>query len=482
MARRAMLTSEALIALGPEKLAKLVLDEAERNGPFRKRVTAALAGIKGPKAVAAIVDRRLSGLERARGFVDWERRKAFAADLGATLATITDELGPADAGAAVDRLIRFLICAESVFERVDDSAGHIQDIFHDAADAVPALASTMPDDAKDALLERLIPHLADDDHGLIGTVVQGLIGLLPEDRLGSIDAKLAAAVEESASLLGSDVRDWAKLGLKDRLVRARQAIVDQLADVDRFIVLEGQRASGRLDNLGIAERLLAAGRADEALEWARRPARPGIRAMTRDDIADGTAGTDLTDRSRVRLEIRILTSLGQKDAAQDLRWRTFAASLDDTVLREYIANLPDFEEFDALERAFAHAQSHPHHDRSLGFFLAWPRLDLAAKLVVDHHGVWTGEHYAFLVPAAQALEHDFATAATVLYRALLDDILAQARSPAYGHGARYLAKLDALDAGALTALGLPDHETYRAELRKTHGRKAGFWSIVDGLR
>jgi hypothetical protein len=77
------------------------LNEVGRNAPFKKLVTAALAGAKGPNAVAAIVDRLLAGLERARGFVDWEKRKSFAADLRATLATITDELGPADPAAAV---------------------------------------------------------------------------------------------------------------------------------------------------------------------------------------------------------------------------------------------------------------------------------------------------------------------------------------------------------------------------------------------
>ena len=70
MARRATLTREALVALGPEKLAKLVLDETERNAAFKKLAMAALAGAKGPGAVAAILDRRLAGLERARGFVD----------------------------------------------------------------------------------------------------------------------------------------------------------------------------------------------------------------------------------------------------------------------------------------------------------------------------------------------------------------------------------------------------------------------------
>jgi hypothetical protein len=41
----------------------------------------------------------------------------------------------------VNRLVRFLICAQGVFDRVDDFSGHIQQIFHDAAEALPELAS-----------------------------------------------------------------------------------------------------------------------------------------------------------------------------------------------------------------------------------------------------------------------------------------------------------------------------------------------------
>jgi len=55
-----------------------------------------------------------------------------------------------------------------------------------------------------------------------------------------------------------------------------------------------------------------------------------------------------------------------------------------------------------------------------------------------------------------------------------------ARSPAYGHAARYLARLDALAAsGASPEPNAPDHDTYRHNLRQAHGRKAGFWSLID---
>lgn len=61
MVRRTALTSENLIALGADKLAKIILDEAGRNASFKKLVSAALAGAEGPKAVGAIVDGALPG-------------------------------------------------------------------------------------------------------------------------------------------------------------------------------------------------------------------------------------------------------------------------------------------------------------------------------------------------------------------------------------------------------------------------------------
>jgi len=319
-----------------------------------------------------------------------------------------------------------------------------------------------------------------DGYGLIETVVHETIPLLRAPELARIDAALTTTLQEIGPVMGDTTRSWELRGRRDRVVRARQAIADRSGDVDAFIALEQER-SGRLhDTTGVAERLLNAGRAAEALDWVRRASRPGLRKMDWQDLADETSGADLVDRHRVRLEVRILMTLGERDAAQDLRWRTFEATLDDEILRDYIAKLPDFEDFDALERAFTHAAAHPHRYRSLDFFLAWPRLDLAAKLVIEHRATWGGQHYGALVPAAEALEHDYPAAATILYRVLIDNILEGGRSPAYGHAARYLAKLDALSMADVGAFGLPDHSVYRTALTRAHGRKTSFWSIVEG--
>jgi len=184
----------------------------------------------------------------------------------------------------------------------------------------------------------------------------------------------------------------------------------------------------------------------------------------------------------VRLEAAILTRLGEREAAQALRWATFEASLNAGILREYIAALSDFEEFDALDRAFAHALLAGRQYNALTLFLDWARLDLAAKLVTEYQGSWDGRHYHVLSPAAEMLEEKHPLAATLIYRALIDDILARGNSQAYGHAARYLKKLDLLaptaDADPHRSATISSHAYYRTSIQKAHGRKVGFWSLV----
>jgi len=130
--------------------------------------------------------------------------------------------------------------------------------------------------------------------------------------------------------------------------------------------------------------------------------------------------------------------------------------LDAGILREYIAKLGDFEEFDAMDQAIDVAKSSPHASAALAFLTGWPLLDQAAALVLERRTGWDGRHYDALISVASALEENYPLTATVLVRALLNDILGRGRSQAY------------------------DHAAYLLRLRKDHGRKTGFWSRVAG--
>jgi hypothetical protein len=109
MARTPTLTVETLAALGADKLALLAFNEAETNPAFRKLLNAALTARGGAGAVAKLIDRRLSALDRARAMVAWEKEREFAKELGATVETILGELAPLDPAAGFERLLRFVV-------------------------------------------------------------------------------------------------------------------------------------------------------------------------------------------------------------------------------------------------------------------------------------------------------------------------------------------------------------------------------------
>ena len=462
MARKttSSLSLENLIALGAEKLAQLVLDETRTNAPFRKKVNAALAGAKGAEAVAALIDRRLAALEKARSMVAWEKEKEFAADLAATVDTIVKELAAADAALAIERLLRFIDTHAMVFERIDDSGGRIQDVYWRAAQAAPELAAKLPKEQRAGLVKPLTKSLNVDTHGLGADIAMTIAALLPATALAAFDQSLKGA--------GDD----------DRYIVVRQAVAEARGDLDQYLALESQRSGWSQNPLRAAEKLLVAGRLDEALSWARREHRGGFAFAAATDVADGRIKRP-HDIQRVDLESRILEAQGDRQAAQTLRWQAFETTLDPGVLRDFLKKLGDFEEDDAIDRAFTYAEASGQIYAALAFFIAWPRLDRAAKLVLAKAGKWDGRHYGPLSNTAASLEEKFPLAASVLYRALLDDILMRGKSQAYGHGARYLAKLGSLATEILDWGGIDNHAAYALILRKGHGRKYGFWSLTE---
>lgn len=478
---------ETLAALSQERLIALIMEEVGQSPAFKKRVTAALASLQGPDAVAAMIDRRLAALEKARGFIDWQKRKAFAADLDATVTTVLSDLRPLDTGMALDRLLRFLATADTTLERVDDSSGQVHAVYETAAEAAAGIALALPPETAEAFATRLVGGLAGDGYGFLGSILDDLVPKLPKAALDRIDAVLAealGALPKPAKTTGRDAftagqAAWESRYHRLRLGKLRQAVADARGDVDAFIALEKKNAPDRPDVVAVAQRLLEAGRPEEALDWIRRVPKPRATALTVESLLEGTLSLGSSATDRTALEARVLDALGRKDEAQTLRWDRFAQTLDPQMLRDHLAKLPDFEDEEALERAFDLAEKGQDPHFGLYFLLKWPNLDRAARLVLARRSEWSGRNWEVLAPAADALAPDHPLAASLLYRALIDDILERARSNAYGHAARDLAKLGMLAEEVGPGDLVPDHAGYVAGLRKKHGRKYGFWELME---
>ena len=117
--------------------------------------------------------------------------------------------------------------------------------------------------------------------------------------------------------------------------------------------------------------------------------------------------------------------------------------------------------------------SHPDRNLALAFLVEWPNLEAANRLVRTHHSDLDGRDYVQLRPAAEALAAKYPAAATLLYRALPEDVLRRAFSRQYQYAAcAALAPLVPDEAG------LETHDAFVARLRREHPRKSGFWSLI----
>lgn len=98
----------------------------------------------------------------------------------------------------------------------------------------------------------------------------------------------------------------------------------------------------------------------------------------------------------------------------------------------------------------------------------------AVRDQIDGHAYW-------ILPevAKRFSDSGEALAATVIWRALLDDLLESGRSRAYGHGARYLKRLRAISTINDDWKDFAEHAAYEHRLAGQHGRKSSFWRRVD---
>jgi hypothetical protein len=102
----------------------------------------------------------------------------------------------------------------------------------------------------------------------------------------------------------------------------------------------------------------------------------------------------------------------------------------------------------------------------------------AARLVLATPKPLNGDLYGLFAPVGELLEKNHPLAATRCLRAMVDFSLPKARSKRYPHAPRQLHTCHHLARGIKDWGDLEDLLTYVTRLRRDHGRKHGFWSLV----
>lgn len=101
MPRRAALDRQSLIALGPERLADLLLELASNDPALKRQLKLSVTSSANPADAASLVRERLASVRRSRTFLDWKTIKPLAKELGIQREAITGPIAQADPAQAL---------------------------------------------------------------------------------------------------------------------------------------------------------------------------------------------------------------------------------------------------------------------------------------------------------------------------------------------------------------------------------------------
>lgn len=463
--------------LGAEKLADLVLELVQGSAELKRQARYALSAEQGAGEIASDIRKRFAAIRKASSSIDWRKQKALVNELHGLLSMIETKVACTDANEAYELLWTFLNLLPSIYERTDDSNGSIGGTVYTAIELIEKISPSLKIDEK-TLAERVFTACQNNGYGQF----DGIIGALKEP-LGHIGLELLrqlATQWQKAEISKADIEEYktsfyysadeAKKAIermRDGRVRVLlKDIADAQGDVDAYMAqyTHEQLAFGTIAP-DVAQRLLAAGRAQEALELLDR------------SLAEKRASQFRHKIDPVYSDC--LKSLGRTDELKQQLLDRFDQFLDAEALRQYLKMLPDFDDMEAEEEALTQAEKYPRLSIALDFFIGWPALDRAAKVVLARSKQLDGNDFYSLPEAANALDQKYPLAATVIWRALIDYTLITVKSKRYRYAARDLA-FCAASAAHITDYGdFPTHEDYVKGLREKHGRKTGFWALVD---
>jgi hypothetical protein len=148
------------------------------------------------------------------------------------------------------------------------------------------------------------------------------------------------------------------------------------------------------------------------------------------------------------------------------------------MLRDYLKVLPDFDDIDAEDAAKAHALTVEDPMAALRFFLAWPDIAMAARLIEERANTMDGDQTETLTAAADALRGRYPLAAVLAWRAMIDYVLWYGQSARYGHIADHLMDCAAADQDIADYGTFPSHQAYLDALQRQYKQKTSFWTRV----
>ena len=443
----------------PSTLADVLIELAAERGVVQARLVRMQLADR-PDKLAAAFKKNLAAWRRSKAVYGYRESRDFGRALEAWLDEVGRELVPKDPPAALALFESFIEADASWFERADDSDGCIGDAVRSACRHWLKAAARCETPAN-VWPERLMALVQEDEYGAREELLRRADLLFAEPALRELvtlfESRLVDAVA-GASKPGRLPHEVFRISAGLSLLS--EALHDP--DVEVRAVLSHSPRPNVLQREQFVRAYLDADRPADALTWLQ-------------------GSWDSMEETRQDLLSDALGRLGRFDESAPIRQQLFERTLSVACLQRWLEHLPEAERADAMARAHQLALDHDDPTTAATLLLELGDDEAAEARLVTEPSRIDGNDYATLVPLAKRLRsHECSRGETVVYRALLRGILDRANARAYGHAARYWARLrEIADSGVGLAL-LQPHQGFEAEIRARHPRKATFWAHVKG--
>ncbi|MGB5425208.1 MAG: DUF6880 family protein [Gammaproteobacteria bacterium] len=450
---------EKLADIDADTLRDFIFDLYLRYPELNDKIEA-LTLANDPVALSQVLGKRIASLRRGRRFIDYRASFDFARELEAVLTNIESGLLERSPEHAFDLVDRFLATAESVLNRVDDSGGAVGEVYRQAV-LLWLTAAKGWRDANVDWLERIYKLYQQNDYGVLDPLLPNANLLLTPDQLKQLAWRYENELRKSLKAPEQEGR-LNHVALHSRV--ALGAIADALRDpalYERSVLMYSPQPNN-LQMKSICEKYLQYEQPNAAMRylnqvWERR-----------------------FEHDRLELLDKVCVKTGDRKQLKAIRSRLFQSEQSRASFTRYLEVLDEDEKEKARDSAIKQAEQGDNILLGADLLLSLGLPDRAQTLVLSRHQELPECFYDSLLRLGKAFEKaDCDLAATACYRALLLDILTQARSKAYGHGARYFKKLEALAEHIKAYKPLPEHHAFVQQLQSDHGRKRSFWARLQ---
>ncbi|MGP4712819.1 DUF6880 family protein [Psychrobacter sp. DM8] len=473
-------------------LVNFVADVQGMDKLLDKKIERLLLQSDKPKLIKKLTS-TLKGLRRRRKSLNFWEYSDFVTELHYLVDDVMS-LYPEQAQACLELLELFIDSTEPTFERIDDSNGDVIDIYQNLTSLWLQVATRCYEqelqaagiDEKDivrhAWMEKVKSIACDNDYGTKDHILRGVDQLftsieiqgLIEDYKYDYQTLLNDAFNDffDGSKPSFDEQNSANSIHKKYLETALTDLAWALGDIDVFEEMYLYLNTHRVFSLYEFKMFITFMLEQDAYHTA-------LRYLTKDwqDSHHVPETECLHWLNRVYAQ--------QNNVALQLDVLNTAFELEPTpaLFEQIMAIATPAQQADLRKKTYELADQQDDVIIAIGLWLEVKETTRANQVAIARQDEFDDMHYTTLTRWLKQLPDETHLIRVVIYRSLLNDILENDRSMAYGHAARYykhLVKLDAFinrsDAGYM---GLDHHKNYVDSIQKKHGKKYSFWDRVE---